>query len=188
MARSVRESVTGEPDGVQDEAPPEWARDATAGEGATVEVPAQGGEVEAAAPALMALTNWLVDTASRSDEDDWAAMEKSVARILNNEGSAEDILKQDLPISGKGFLNRAFLIHGFTLTESDHEEGMPFYANLDVTLAMGGERRILNVGGTKVLAKLMMLDRLGEWPLPAMLVGTETKKGHLILDIVKPEI
>lgn len=147
--------------------------------------PVVTGEIAAAGPAVRELTEWLADHASRSDVDTWQDMERAVAKILSGD-SAEDVLKKDLPISGKTFLNRPFLLHGFTITESDYEEGSPFYANLDVTVNAGAERHILNVGGIKVLAKLKRLSDIGEWPYAVMLTGDTTKRGFTVLDLVEP--
>jgi hypothetical protein len=142
------------------------------------------GEVVVGGPAMQTLFNWLVDRASRTDEDDFAQMEASVRRILQG-SSAEEVLREDLPISGKTYLDKPFQLHGLTVTETDFAEGgAPFYANLDVTIA-GGERRILNVGGIKVLAKLAVIDQEGDYPYFVVLKGHETKKGFTVLDLVQ---
>ncbi len=189
MARAdVRRSVLGT-EGVEDVELPGTDNVSEAVEpGGTVATRPEAGAIAEPAPAMQTLVEWLTDHAGRTDEDNWVAMEASVAKILSGGGTAEEILRQDLPISGKQYANRPFLIHAFTLTESEHEEGpLPFYANLDVTVA-GGERRVLNVGGIKVMAKLMMLDQAGEWPVQAMITAKVTKSGRTVLDLVLPQL
>lgn len=135
--------------------------------------------------AVQSLLDWLVDKASKTDQDEWAQMAASVGRILAG-GSAEEVLSQDLPISGKSFVDRPFWLHGFTVTETDFPEGpIPFYANMDVSVA-GGERRVVNCGGAKVLAKLKVLDDEGDYPYMVMLTGKKTKAGNTVLDLVRP--
>lgn len=185
MARATRNTPVSD-----DGPPPEWAtaEDGAAPgvAGAEVTTVEDGGtaEVVVGGPAMQILFNWLVEKASRTDEDDFAQMEASVRRILEG-ASAEDVLREDLPISGKTYLDKPFQLHAFTVTETDFVEGgAPFYANLDVTIA-GGERRVLNVGGMKVLAKLAVLDREGDYPYFVMLKGHNTKKGFTVLDLVQ---
>jgi hypothetical protein len=135
--------------------------------------------------AVQSLVDWLAERATKTDEDEWASMAASVGRILSGQ-SAEEVLQQDLPISGKQFVNQPFVLHGFTITDTDYSEGpIPWYANMDVTIR-GGERRILNCGGAKILAKLKVLDDEGDYPYYLMLSGKETKRGYTVLDLVKP--
>jgi hypothetical protein len=145
--------------------------------------PVVEGEVTQFGPAMTSLAEWLADKASGNDSTTALAMENAVARILSGE-SAEDVLTSDVPVSGKMYVDKPFTLYGFAITESDFEEGSPYYANLDVTLGTDPRRRILNVGGIKVLAKLMKLDEFGEWPVVVKLTSSETKRGYQVLDLV----
>lgn len=148
--------------------------------------PAVEGTIAAFGPAMTSLAQWLTDMAAGSDVDPATAMEDAVARILAKEGDAVQILTEDVPISGKTFLGKPFVLHTFAINEGDFD-GSPFYASLSVQAGNPPERRVLNVGGIKVLAKLMKLHELGEWPVTAMLKGSTTKAGHTVLDLVMPE-
>jgi hypothetical protein len=149
-------------------------------------------------PAMQSLMDWCVEYATRTDEDEWSAMEASVARILQGEDAAS-VLEEDAPLQAQELCTKVgrtpdqrvspvMLLDGFTLTATDYSEGWPFYANMDVTIQPGNQRKIVNCGGIKVVAKLRMLAEFGEWPLPITITADKTKKGNTVLDIVTPKI
>lgn len=148
--------------------------------------PVVEGTIDGFGPAMTSLAQWLADMAEASEVDAAQAMEDAVARILAKPGDAVQILTEDVPISGKTFLGKPFVLLAFAINEGEFE-GAPFYATLSIEAGNPRERRVLNVGGVKVLAKLMMLHRNGEWPVTAMLKGNQTKAGHTVLDLVMPE-
>lgn len=144
------------------------------------------GELSTLGPAMTTLVQWLDSRAVDGDQATAQAMEDAVARILSKEADAVKILTEDVPISGKTFTNRPFRLNSFVINEGDFE-GSPYYASLNVSIGNPPEGRILNVGGLKVLAKLMMLEEAGEWPVVAMLKGNQTRAGYTVLDLVMPE-
>lgn len=157
---------------------------------------AQTGEIVIGGPALQSLMNWCVEFAQRTDEDDWAAMERSVAQILAG-ADAVEVLTKDTPLQGKEMCTHPgrsekervsvpILVHGFTLTATEYEDGWPFYANMDAEIPSTGQRRVINCGGVKVIAKLKRLDEFGEWPYLLHLVGTRTRAKNTVLDLSDP--
>lgn len=144
------------------------------------------GEIAVGGPAMQNLMEWVADRTNRDDSDDFAAMERSISRILSGE-DAVAVLRRDTPIKGEDIADRPFLLHGFDLTESDFEEGFPVYANLDVTMPGSNEHRVVNIGGMKVLAALKRLEEIGEWPVEVMIVVDGTRKGHSVNALVAPD-
>lgn len=148
-----------------------------------VAIPVEG-DVAIGGPAMQALVQWMAERANRDDTDEWAAMERSVARILAGE-DAEEVLREDTPVKGEDIAGRPFTLHGFDLTETDFQEGNPVYATLDVTFPGNARHHVVNIGGMKVLARLMMLDQLGEWPQFVMITSKQTRSGNRVHDIVR---
>lgn len=146
--------------------------------------PAVEGEVATGGPATQSLIEWMAAHIERDDTDEWAAMERSIARIMAGE-NAEDVLREDSPLKGEDIAGRPFTLHGFTLTQSDFSEGSPVYATLDAEFPGNGRRHVVNIGGMKVLAKLMMLDRIGEWPQFVMITSKTTKSGNRVHDLIR---
>lgn len=183
----TRKSVLGTPDeprtsdGIEDvplpDMPDEPNRD--------VAIPVSG-EIAVGGPAMQSLMEWVADRTTRDDQDDFAAMERTIARILAGE-DAEQVLRRDTPVKGEDIADRPFLLHGFDLTESDFEEGFPVYANLHATMPGDPVQRVVNIGGLKVLAALKRLEEIGEWPVEVMIVVDGTRKGHSVNALVAPD-
>jgi hypothetical protein len=148
-------------------------------------------------PAMTALADWCIKETEIMDEDRNAAMEAAVARALAASDPAE-ALKRDLPIAGQTLCTRAgksdrervspaMILYGFTIGASEFQEGFPFYANMECGVGSPPERRIVNIGGPKVLATLKVLRESGEWPQTVMISATKTRAGNTVLDLFGPD-
>lgn len=166
---------------------PEWATGGVAPAASSeVALRGQGAEIaETGGPALKSLLDWLVQEATETDEDTFAGLESIVAQMLSAE-SPEDVLREQAPVSGKNFVDVPFTCHGFKLREGDYEEGAPFYAVLDVEIGSPPERRVITCGGWTVLAQLMKLRQLGDWPLVMKFTAKKTQKGYQALRLQMP--
>lgn len=139
---------------------------------------------------LQTLTEWLFAKVSEGGEDTFEAIERIVMQVMTSK-TPDQVLANEMPLSGKTFTDKPFLIHGFTVTKSSFEEGdgCPFYANLDVTLPGNDMHRVVNVGSWKVLAQVMALDLMDSWPQLAMLKAKDrpTAKGFYPLTLERPK-
>lgn len=143
------------------------------------------GQVVPGGPATQSLVQWLAEKATEGDMDTFAAMEAAIARMMQSE-SPDQVLAEDMPLHGKDFLDTPFTCSGFSLREGEFEEGSPFYAMLEVTVGNTGERRVISVGGWKVLAQLMMLDIMEAFPVVLIIRGRPTRKGYTVLSLQRP--
>jgi hypothetical protein len=142
-----------------------------------------GDVIEYGGPAMQALVSWLAAKAEGTDDDTYADAEAMIRRVLSSD-NPDEVLREETILHGKEFLDQPFLCHGFRVREGEFEDGAPFYALLDVTIAAGTERRVVSCGGWRVLAALSVLDNLGEWPQEMMIKGNRTKKGFTALNLV----
>ncbi len=175
MARNAASSEQGEA--------PDWAM-GPGGEVETVDAGSEGMMVPGG-PATQTLVQWLADKAQAGDMDTFAAMEAAIARMLQSE-SPDQVLAEDMPLHGREFLDTPFTCLSFSLREGEFEEGSPFYALLECKLGGNGERRVLSVGGWKVLAQLMMLDKLEAFPVVLVIRGKKTRQGFTVLSLQRP--
>lgn len=172
-------------DGEEERAP--WEIPAVEGEqdtsGAQI-VPA-GAAVIAQDPdsAMQNMMEWCVEYEQEHAADNAAVMAQEVARILAGE-DAESVLSESTPLAGKDHTEKPFLLHGFTLNPTDFSEGWPFFASMQCSVPGQGTSFVLNCGGPKVIAALMRLHQLGEYPYPLKLRGKTTKAGYTVLQLV----
>jgi len=149
------------------------------------EVPADDGDA-----ALQSLMDWCARKIEESEEGSFAAIKRIVRDTLASK-TPDEVLREQLPTSGRDFVDRPFIAFGFGLTESEFSEsdGCPFYANLDIAIGNPPKRRVVNVGSWKVMAQLMMLDLMGEWPQTLVIRQKKraTKKGYFPLSLVRPD-
>lgn len=133
--------------------------------------------------AVQTLMDWCVEYYESQEEDENAVMAREIARILAGE-NAVDVLSERTPIQGKEYPWRPFMLHGFMLTKTDFSEGWPFYASMDTTARGGSEHFVINCGGPKVMATLMRLEQIGEYPYYVQINAKPTKQGFTVLDLV----
>lgn len=160
---------------------PDWAQPEP---GTAIAEPVEG-EIATYGPAVQSLVEWMAETAKEGDDDTFATMERVIARMFTAD-SPDQVLREDLPIHGREFLDKPFTLLSFVLREGEFEEGVPFYAMLEAMLGNSGERRAISVGGWKVLAQLMVLDRMDALPQVVVIRGRETRKHRTILSLERP--
>lgn len=136
-------------------------------------------------PATQTLVNWLTHKADQQEGTEDQVMERIIAEMLRSESPAE-VLTEKLPIHGKEFVDKPFLLHAIEVREGEFEEGSPFYAIMNVTLAGDDTPRVISCGGWRVLAQLMALDAHGEFPQRVVIRGKRTKKGFTTLRLEMP--
>jgi len=99
------------------------------------------------------------------------------------------LLAERSAIHARDAIGIPLLVHGFSLRAGDYEDStINHYAALECSREGSDETRIITCGGMKVLAKLMMLERFGEWPQIIVFTSKQTSKGYGVLDIVKPVV
>jgi hypothetical protein len=136
-------------------------------------------------PATQTLVAWLTHKADQQEGNEAQVMERIIAEMLRSE-SPDEVLTEKMPIHGKEFLDKTFLLHSIEVREGEFEEGSPFYAIMNVTLGGEDEPRVISCGGWRVLAQLMALDAHGEFPQLMCLRGKRTKKGFTTLRLERP--
>lgn len=133
--------------------------------------------------ALQSLMDWCQQYMLDHAADSAAVMAAEVRRILAGE-SAEEVLAETNPLNGKEHLEKPFMLHSFTLNPTDFTDGWPFYAAMDCSIPGTGDTFVLTCGGMKVIAALMRLHQIGEYPYPIKVRGAETRSGNTVLSLV----
>lgn len=137
---------------------------------------------------MQSFVEWQVERASTTDEDQYALMASIISEIMEAT-SAEEVLQERSALHARDIVNVPLLMHGFELREGTYEDSQTgYYAAITVSRQGSDTTRIVTCGGMKVLAKLMMLDRFGEWPQIFYFTSKKTSNGYDVLDIVKPQI
>jgi hypothetical protein len=193
-ASKVDKAATGEMEGQESTAVTDPAHQQVA----TTEqlAPPATGQVVTGEEAMQDLMRWCVGYAERTDEDEWAAMARSVETIMRGE-SAEEVLTASMPIQGQDLCNRPgkrdketrsapFQLLSFELTATEFDQGWPFYANMSVQFRSGGDVRVVNCGGVKVVAALRKLHELDALPRIVELTRTRTRAGTYVLALEDP--
>jgi hypothetical protein len=166
-----------------------WERDAQdlADEPAARPEPVAG---DAAHPTsyLQQLIDWCAEQVANQGEDNMAVSEDMVRRMLTAD-SPEEVLREEVPKSGKDFIGIPLLLVDWRINESDYEdgEGFPYYASLRVMVGNPPESRVINCGGIKVMAAIMRLVQLGEFRQFVKLTGKKNKAGRTPLNLVAAE-
>lgn len=139
---------------------------------------AQSGVVLSRTPATDALLQWCAAEAGDPDETNGAGLESIIRQTLEAEDMAA-VFRQTLPQSGQDFVGTPMLWTGYRIMHSEYEEGegAPFYASLSVQVGNPPEHRVINCGGWRVLAQVMMTAELGEWPQVVMIIEAAKAKG-----------
>lgn len=147
------------------------------------------GEVqERAQRNMQTFIEWQVARAETTDEDQYALMASIISEIMEAE-SASEVLEERSALHARDIVNVPLLMHGFELRQGTYEDSQTgYYAAITVSRQGSDATRIVTCGGMKVLAKLMMLDRFGEWPQLFYFTEKKTSNGYGVLDIVKPQI
>lgn len=143
------------------------------------------GEVQAgkasATPALDNLLQWLADNVTGTGEDDLSGMEAIIREVLSADDMAA-VFREKLATSAEKWIDAPLLLTGYTIRESDYEDGggLPFYMSLEVTCgAPNPEQRIINTGSIKVMAQVKRLTEIGTWPVFCKFVeAAKAKKGQ----------
>lgn len=138
------------------------------------------GVVASRTPALDNLLEWLANEAVTDDEDSLAGLESIVREVLTATDGAS-VLRQRMPAAASQWLNVPLLWTGYTIRESDYDEGkgLPYYVSMQVMCGEPAEARVINCGGIKVLAQTKRFAELGAWPIVVMIVETaKAKKGQ----------
>lgn len=154
-------------------------KDLTAGLEPETDQPIEGA-VASRTPALDNLLEWLANEAVSEDEDSLSGLESIVREVLTAQDGAS-VLRQRMPAAASQWLNVPLLWTGYTIRESDYDEGkgLPYYVSMQVMCGEPAEARVINCGGIKVLAQTKRFAELGAWPIVVMIVETaKAKKGQ----------
>ena len=126
---------------------------------------------------------WLNAKAQETSVDS-VAMIAQALRQADNATSIADALREAPTASSKDVLDRPFLAHGFKINEGQFEDSeLPFFASIEAEFKELPEPVILNTGAFKILAVLQKLDEIGEWPLPLVFRGKQTRKGRTVVSL-----
>lgn len=126
---------------------------------------------------------WLNAKAEEHNTDTMAMLAQALRQAEGAESIA-DALREAPTASSKDVTDRPFLAHGFTINEGQYEDSeLPFFASIEAEFQELPERVILNTGAFKVLAVLRKLDEIGEWPIPLVFVGKQTRKGRTVVSL-----
>lgn len=145
--------------------------------------------------AMQTFMEWATARAETTDEDQYAIMASVVGEIMGSANVAE-LMAERSPLHARDLIGKPLILYGFELRQGDYEESaVGFYAAMTCGRPGSDETRIVTCGGTKVLAKLMMLESFindpsndEDWPQIFWFTAKRTKAGNTVLDIVRPEI
>lgn len=182
---ATMKSMQGPAEGDQNDTP-EWATNSDGSGGTVATTPVlQSGEIVRSTPAFDALTTWCQGMYEAQDEEGGGAMEEIVQQILSG-GNAEEILREQLPVSGKDFIGVPMTVLGFRINEADEfeGEGCPYFASMRVLVGDPPEPKVINCGGWAVMAAIAALDNTDGWPQRVKLAGKKNKKGRTPLRLV----
>ena len=190
MARNKAEDATTASMGgtQQMAAPEETFADAQTVTG--VVVPAEVGTIATAGPAIRTLVEWLESQVSGGDADPFAGLESMIRQVFEADTPA-DVLKERIPVSGKSFLRKPFVLNGFSVTRSEFSEGdgCPYYLNLQATDERTGETVVINIGSWIVCAQVAALVNADSLPVRCEIREKDkpTSKGFYPLRLHMPE-
>lgn len=181
----------------QKSAPQQRGEEGAGGSALEVATPTASDMAEAAAIAgqiqtratqdMQTFVQWLIDRAETKDEDQFALMASIVSEIMASDSIA-DAMAEKSAMHARDMINVPLIMHGFEIREGDFEDSMTgHYAAITVSRPGSDITRVVTCGATKVLAKLFVLDKFGEWPQPFFFTEKKTSKGFGVLDIVRPE-
>lgn len=137
---------------------------------------------------MQTFIDWQIERASTTDEDQYALMASIISEIMES-ANAEEVLQEKSALHARDITMVPLLMHGFELREGTYEDSQTgYYAAITVSRAGSDSTRVVTCGGMKVLAKLMMLDRFGEWPQLFYFTEKRTSNGYGVLDIVRPQV
>lgn len=140
----------------------------------------QSGQLASRTPATDALLEWCAIEAGDPSADSGAGLESIIRQTLEAEDMAA-VFRQTLPQNGQDFVDVPMLWTGYRIMHSEFEEGggAPYYASLSVQVGNPVEHRVINCGGWRVLAQVMMTATNGEWPQVVMIIeAAKAKKGQ----------
>lgn len=150
---------------------------------------AAAGEIQTRAQQdMQTFIQWMIDRATTTDEDQFALMASIVSEIMNSESIAEAMSEREA-LHARDIVGVPLIMHGFEIREGEFEDSQTgHYAAMTVSRPGSDTTRVVTCGGTKVLAKLFVLDKFGEWPQPFYFTQKTTSKGYGVLDIIRPQI
>lgn len=172
---------------------PEWSRVTTGTEGTSDAdivngelVQGTGGSMMGRSPAMMTVVQWCAERVSHTDQDESAAMEDIVRRVLASD-TPDKVFEENLTVDVSSILGKPVTILGFRVAETEFTEGFPFYALVDCRYGNPQEDHVVTVGAFKVMAQLMALDRLGAWPQVCMFKEADraTRNGYKPVSLVR---
>jgi hypothetical protein len=146
----------------------------------------QAGDVVSGQSPLQTLIDWCANEVfTRDESSSQAAMEDIVRQIMSG-ADAEEVLREQLPRSGRDFIDVPMLLVDYQIIESDFEdgEGFPFYASLRVMVGNPPEPKVINCGGVAVMAAIMRLVQLDDLRQFVVLRGKKNKAGRTPLRLV----
>lgn len=130
---------------------------------------------------IAAFITWLQEQADNANVDSMAML-ADMLRRADSATSVAEALKEKATVNGRDFVGIPFLATGFTIREGRWEDDeLPYYASIDAVLPDRPDGIVINCGGMKILVHLRTLARLNQWPLPLVITGKETRKGHQVL-------
>lgn len=143
----------------------------------------------ASQPAIHSIVEWCKLNASVDDESSAAAMEAMARRVLESD-NIEEVLSDEMTVPVDKIVNRPVTLLGFRIGETDYEEGFPFYALMDVVVAAGEKPRVVTCGAWKVMAQLMKMSQIGEWPQVVEFRQSRkpTRAGFYPISMTRPQV
>lgn len=137
---------------------------------------------------MQTFVGWMVERAETTDEDQYAMMASIFADIAGAQ-NAEEVLRERTALHVRDILQVPLLLHGFEIREGTYEESQTgHYAALTVSRQGSPDTRVVTCGAMKVLMKLYMLDRFGEWPQVIWFTAKTTSKGNTVFDMTTPAV
>lgn len=123
---------------------------------------------------------WLEEKASADNVDSMAILAQSL-RQAQTATEIAAVVREKNTISGRDVIDRPFFALGFTVHEGTFEDSdIPYFASIEAKFPEIDETVIVNVGGSKLLVALQAFDRIGQWPIPLVIVGRQTRKGYTV--------
>lgn len=124
------------------------------------------------------IMEWVKRGKARVADNSEAIQERIIANILRAE-SPDEVLGDNVVESVQNIVGELIEVEHFDLNVSEYEDGIGYYAVMDVTIAKDGRRTTVQCGAPQVVLQLQKLEALGAMPVVCMVVElASAKSGH----------
>lgn len=129
----------------------------------------------------------MLETSRSQALEDPEQVSRTIAERILSAGSVEEVLTPGEARHARELLDTPVTVHAVHFNQSDFEDGIGFYAVVDVTDTESGDTFAVTCGGRNVMAQLYQLARLNALPCDVRFTQARkpTRAGYWPLWLVK---